>query len=457
MPQHPRSPEPGWPTGLTTRTTGPIQPNTAPPHAVTRPAPPPRHTGPAHPAQHSGAFPAQVSPHAVTRPVHPSPHAVTRPVPPANPHPGLVLAAATSVRHTQPRPVAPTPPPPAAPSTARRLQLPALRILCWQLAAISTVLAIGRPWPLATALGVSAALLALTAIRVRGRWLTTLLATRIRHTLRRRDHDLGAPEHDPAALLTLLAPATRARTATIGGVPAGLLSHPDELVVVLQPRAADSEFLRAAAAGALLPDPDPDMPEFGARLVVHTGPVRDRPPRTWLAVRALRDPDICRDEDLTTALANTVRRVLRRLTRAGLPADALSEEDLRAVLPALTHTGSGRGETREDWRFWRAGAVAQAGFRLAGFAELSTSDRGPLLERLLATAPGVAITVAVSTGEDREPTAVLRIAATNGAVVDAAAADLTYLGERLGVRLERLDGHHARALAATMPIGGNPL
>ncbi|MGW0521063.1 type VII secretion protein EccE [Crossiella sp. NPDC003009] len=319
------------------------------------------------------------------------------------------------------------------------------------------MLAIGRPWPLATALGVGAALLACTAIRVRGRWLTTLLATRLRHLLRRRAHDLGATEHDPATLLDLLAPASRIRTATIGGVAAGLLSHPDELVVVLRPRAADHEFLRAAAADALLPDPDPAMPEFGARLVLHTGPARDRPPRTWLAVRALRDPDVFRDEDLTTALANTVRRVLRRLTRAGLPADALAEEDLRAVLPALTHTGSGRGETREDWRFWRAGAVTQAGFRLAGYAQLSTVDRGPLLQRLLAAAPGVAITVAVTTGEDREPAAVLRIAATTGAVVDAAATDLTYLGERFGVRLERLDGQHARALAATMPIGGNPL
>ncbi|WHT18027.1 type VII secretion protein EccE [Crossiella sp. CA-258035] len=450
----PQEPAPGWPTGLTTRTATPANPprQPGPPAAAPRP-----HaaalTGPAYAPR-----PAQLPGHA--RPPHPTGPRVLAAAAPtaprvlaAAPLDPRVLAAATPAPH----PTRPTPPPAPPAPAPRRAAIPALRILCWQLAALTAVLAIGRPWPLATALGVGAALIACTAIRVRGRWLTTLMAIRLRHLLRRRAHDLGATEHDPAPLLDLLAPASRIRTATIGGVAAGLLSHPDELVVVLRPRAADHEFLRAAAADALLPDPDPAMPEFGARLVLHTGPARDRPPRTWLAVRALRDPDVFRDEDLTTALANTVRRVLRRLTRAGLPADALAEEDLRAVLPALTHTGSGRGETREDWRFWRAGAVTQAGFRLAGYAQLSTVDRGPLLQRLLAAAPGVAITVAVTTGEDREPTAVLRIAATTGAVVDAAATDLTYLGERFGVRLERLDGRHARALAATMPIGGNPL
>jgi type VII secretion protein EccE len=337
---------------------------------------------------------------------------------------------------------------PLARETVARKQLPMLRIVCWQLALVSGGLAVDRPWPVATALGVTgAALIGVSAVRSRGQWLSSRLARGAGYLLHRRHHDLENREQD--AVLAMFAPGASLGTSEIGGIATGLLSRPGEVVALLRPRSTTSEFVDAAASNSLLPEQDPTMPEFDGQLVLHAGPLRDRPPRAWYAVRVRRDVSTFHDDDLKTALANAVRRTLRRLARANLPADTLSEEDFQTTLAALTHAGSGRGAISEDWRFWRAGPVAQAGFRLTG---LPGTGHGPVFGRLLSAAPGTAITIGV-TGA----TTVLRIAATSDHAVDTAAGELRRLGTTFGLRLERLDGQHGFAVAATLPIGGNPL
>lgn len=299
--------------------------------------------------------------------------------------------------------------------------VPVIRAACGQLALVAGVLAAFTPWPVATALGVFAVvLLGVSAIRIRGRWLSTSLATRIRYLVRARRHDVG---HSATALLALLAPGARCTDAVI--------SQPGEVTIVLRPRADVAEFLTALTE-----------PGIGTRLVLHVSPGRREPVRAWLAVAAPRDAGSCTDEELVAVLANTVRRTLRTLARRGIVADQLSEEDVLDTLAALTHTASGRGAVTEQWRYWCTGPVVQSCFRLHGPVTQQ------ILHRLLAAAPTVAIT-ASSAG-------VLRIAALTPAATDAAATELTYLGDRLGVRLERLDGAHAPAVAATLPIGGTP-
>lgn len=312
-----------------------------------------------------------------------------------------------------------------------------LRFVSCQVALVTGALAVGRPWPVAAGLGTAAAvLLAASLTRVRGEWFSTTLATRLRHLLRRTTHDVGSPQHEPEALLGLLAPGASLRTADLGGTAAGLLSRQEELVVVLRPLTDSvADLLSFEAEGVV------------GQLVVHAGPVRDRRPRAWLAVRAHRDITVFDDETLSAMLANILRRHLKGT-------HPLSEKDIHAAVVALTHTGSGRGLLHESWAFWRAGSVIQAGFRLAGFDQLR-HDRWPLLEELLSAAPGVALTATVTTGA--HSVAVLRIAGTNQSAVNAAAAELAHIGGHRGVRLERLDGRHARAVAATLPIGGGSL
>jgi len=362
----------------------------------------------------------------------------------------LIVSAAVragGVRPTQTVEAAPRPAEfvPVTKETVARKRIPVLRIVCWQVALVTGGLAVDRPWPIATALGVTAAaLIGVSALRFRGQWLSSWLARGAGYLLHQRRHDVD----EQNALLAMFAPGATLGTSEIGGIPTGLLSRPGEVIALLRPRTTTSEFVDVAASNSLLPEQDPTTPEFDGQLVLHAGPQRDRPPRAWYAVRVRRDVSTFHDDELKTALTNAVRRTLRRLSRANLPADTLSEEDFQSTLAALAHTGSGRGAISEDWRFWRSGPVVQAGYRILG---LPGMGHGPVFGRLLSAAPGTAITIGV-TGS----TTVLRIAATSAHAVDTAAGELARLGTNFGLRLERLDGQHGFAVAATLPIGGNP-
>lgn len=306
-----------------------------------------------------------------------------------------------------------------------------LRFVGCQVALVTGVLTIGRSWPVAAGLGAAAAaLMMVSTARFRGDWLSSVLGARLGHSLRRRTHDVGSPAHEPEALLDLLAPGAQVGTGDLGG----LLSRPSELVVVLRP-APSADLLSFSSDGV------------AGQLVLHAGPARDRDPRVWLALRALRDTTVFDDRALAAMLSNISRRRFKGV-------EVLSHKDICSTVVALTHTGSGRGLLHESWAHWRAGSVVQSGFRLTGFAGLG-EHRWPLLRDLLDAAPGVALTTSVTTGPDTA--AVLRIAATSHTAVTTAAADLAHVCGPRGVRLDRLDGRHARAVAATLPIGGEPL
>ncbi|NUT99325.1 MAG: hypothetical protein HOY78_45700, partial [Saccharothrix sp.] len=106
---------------------------------------------------------------------------VGQPVPGAEAHRATVqaqLAAARSVPPPQlntPRAALAVELPPVAPAPRSRRALGPLRLpqlLCWQLAVVAVVAALGQPWPVFTAVVLAGlAVLVLTAVRWRGRWL----------------------------------------------------------------------------------------------------------------------------------------------------------------------------------------------------------------------------------------------------------------------------------------------
>ncbi|QFU91125.1 hypothetical protein [Amycolatopsis sp. YIM 10] len=346
--------------------------------------------------------------------------------------------------------------PPSPPARRRPLELPVLRIVCWQLALVLVVLAIGRPWPVLTSLLLAATgLLTWTAVRVRGRWLSDELMSRARLLTRRRTRNL--PDTGGAkALLSGLAPGAGVGTVELAGIPAGVISRVEELLAVLRPvDTAPAALARFALSGAPLADSGDAgviLPAVRAQLVLHRGPRRGEETRAWLAVRMLREPNFAEDGELLVALGNTVRKLHRKLRGAGMAAAALTEPEVLATLVGLSHTGPGRGAIREERRHWRAGPVAQVGIRVSGLGTRSLSARMDVLHRLLAAVPGVACTVAITVPEH---TGVLRLAATTDAAVDAAADRLLRMAVP-GVRLDRMDNQHALAVAASLPIGGNP-
>ncbi|NBH12342.1 hypothetical protein GTY80_55045, partial [Amycolatopsis sp. SID8362] len=239
----------------------------------------------------------------------------------------------------------------------------------------------------------AAVVVALTAVRVRGRWLSTWLVVGSDYALRDRARDLRGPAEAGRELLRLLSPEA---TGTAGDT-GFLLSRAAGITVVLQPKSAERDLTKAMPSPeSLLPPPHEPAEAVAAQVVHHAGIARDRPPRVWLALQALRTPDVQHDTDVQRALGNTVRRVLRRLRRDGLPAHGLTEPELLGTLASLAHVNAGRGQVREDWSHWYSGPIAQATFRLDGWADLPPAVAPQLLRWLPAKIPRAAVTVAVT-------------------------------------------------------------
>jgi type VII secretion protein EccE len=381
----------------------------------------------------------------------------------------VVSVAATAPTPTPIRVPPPTAPPvPAAPSEARRptalsrrktRRLAVGQIICWQGAILLIALSLRQPWPIAVAAGAGAtALVAPTAVRVRGRWLYELALLGCRFVFRARRHDLPKRDEAASSLLGLLLPGSTVRTVETGQGPIMAISHRYGVAAVIQPRTVTTTPIASLPApAALLPDSDGVPYRFGVQSVFHAGARPGAPAGVWLAVHVVRTVQAPTDEELTLALRNGLRRVRRALGRAGVATEPLPEDAALAAVARLAHITGGRNELRESWRFWRTGTVSQACFTLAGWDRLAEPDTRRLVDELLTRTPGVAVTVTLTafTGPSGVRTdALLRLAAITEAAVDAAAKDMSPLLSSTGVHLTRLDGAHLSRVAASLPIGG---
>ncbi|MER7274630.1 hypothetical protein ABT369_09255 [Dactylosporangium sp. NPDC000244] len=393
------------------------------------------------------------------------------------------------------RPPRPGPVPPPRRPVRRSAGTPlgrvsVLQVVCWYLVLVAVALAWHERWPAVVGVALAAVVvLGLTAVRHRDRWGYEWLHIAVRYHLRDRAWDLPGAGATGGALLRRLAPEVTA--VADGDHAVHMLSRAEGVTAVLQ---AAGRNLTAAmpAAAALLPARE--GPEaFAVQVIHHAGLNRAQPPRIWVAVQALRTAERYRDAELSRALGNTVRRVQRRLRRDGLAAKALAEHEALGTIAALAHVNAGRGSVREHWRGWRTGPVEQAVFRLGDWDRLPPAAAAQLLGRLLTAAPEAAVTVAVTARRapagtmpvgrvpvgsvpagtepvgsvrsgsvpvgtvpgERMPvgSATLRIAATSCAALERAEAELARLVREGGAGIERLDGRHARGVAATLPLG----
>jgi hypothetical protein len=306
-------------------------------------------------------------------------------------------------------------PPPADPASRK---LPAARIAVWQAALVVGFAGIGRGTAATVAAAVTAVLvLALSAVRIRGEWLSAVGAGRLSFVLRRRTRDGD------------WLPLPRGSVITPDGVIAGA----DGLTVVTRTVRMEVPHLEADAGG----------PELDLQFVAHLGP-GEQQPLGWLAITARRSPDTGSDQALRVALDNALRRLRKAERAAGRPGGyaALGAADLRPALMELAHAGV----SRESWHHWRSGSTTQISLR-------ARTTRPDALLGLLREARGAAVTFAMRTRAGNE--GVLRIAARSDDAAERAVARLIALGTPLGVRLDRLDGRHGPAVLASLPIGGS--
>ncbi|WP_433165217.1 hypothetical protein [Kribbella sp. CA-247076] len=331
------------------------------------------------------------------------------------------------------------------------------QIVCWQLAVVAVgAAATGSRTVLVLTSLAAVSLVALTAVRLRGLWLYRWLGVLLGFLVRRRRIDLG----DEVALNLVGAFLGRTRTdrLVVREQPYGVLSRPAGVSAALR-LGPDAQHDVLPRLGSLADAADEQPVEIAVQLVVHTGVKPNQPPRAWLAVAAGRTPDVATDPQLTQVLANTVRRLVRRFDREEVEYLPLDESDVLASLGALAHANAGRGQLHERWSTWSCGPVRQLCVRLTGSASLPAATLRTLAGTLLGTATGAAQTIAVTvTASADHPAphrhdAVLRLAASHPATLDAAYSVLTTLARSYGVEPERLDGRHATGVAATLPLG----
>lgn len=331
------------------------------------------------------------------------------------------------------------------------------QIVCWQLAVVAVGAATGGTRTALILTSIAAlSLVLLTAVRIRGLWLYRWVGVLLVFLVRRRRIDLG----DDVAIN--LVSACFGRTSTdeviVREQPYGLLSRPAGASVALR-LGPDAQHDLLPRIGSLADAADEQPVGVGVQLILHTGVRQNQPPRAWIAVAAERTPDIATDDQLSQVLANTVRRLVRRFDREQVECMPLDGSDVLASIGALAHANAGRGRIQERWSTWSCGPVQQLCVRLAGSASLPPATVRALIGTLLGTGTGAAQTIAVTvTASADHPApirhdAVLRLAASHPATLDAAYSVLTTLARSFGVEPERLDGRHATGVAATLPLG----
>ncbi|TWD81306.1 hypothetical protein FB561_2418 [Kribbella amoyensis] len=356
-------------------------------------------------------------------------------------------------------PTAPTPShdKPTLPERAIRVG----QVIAWQVAVvlIGAASAGSRLVFVLTTLGALTVIL-LTALRVRGLWLYRWIGIFLLFLFRRHRFELGGST--ALDLVGVFRGRTSVDSIVVRDHPYGLLSRPDVVNVVIRV-GADAQYEILPRLVAVTEAADEQPVAVSVQLVLHRGTKHDRSPRSWIAVAARRTPDFATDEQLGPILANTVRRLVRKLDRDQLGQMPLDIDDTLASLSALAHVNAGRGQLRERWGSWAAGPIQQVCLRMAGYSALPRPAAQALVDALLGTATGcahtLAVTVTAAADTDRTTTgpvqhdAVLRVAGAHPATLDAAVSVLTTLARSFGVEPERLDGRHPAGVAATLPLG----
>ncbi|MFB9322191.1 type VII secretion protein EccE [Cryptosporangium minutisporangium] len=339
----------------------------------------------------------------------------------------------------------------------------------------------------------AAAVLAVTATRVQGRWTYEWIGLVTRYSVRRRRWS-AAPGPDPA-ILTAVSPGARigqiepdARAGRLDAdaeEPIGVVTHEAGLTAVLAIEPTTDRSVPLPAPLALLPMAEAGESPITAQALVEVVPaplgtlagtsveqsyrgLHGRPPPArrhgWIALQAVRVPDRSDSDvqELGTALTSALRRTRRRLTKAGLATRVLDRNELADTIdelgsdqPDAEYGAAPSGAMAEEWAHWRTPSSAQATLSVVGWPDLSDPVAASAFDRL-PDAAGVPTVLALGVRRaDRgvEVQAVIRLTAATRADVDRAVASVRASAASAGLRLRRLDGEQVHGLAATLPLG----
>ena len=186
---------------------------------------------------------------------------------------------------------------------------------------------------------------------------------------------------------------------------------------------------------------------------------------TWVTVRldARRCPSAVRERGggvagAHRALLGAVSRVQGTLDLAGLNTRVLSGDGLlrAAVSSAELAATVGRAdqvELTEHWSGVRSGGIEHASYGIMGWPHDAGRLDALASIRALSTTVSLALTPGAEDGKVGLR-GVVRVSARTPAELVAADARIGALGTTSEIRLARLNGQQAAALAMTLPVGG---
>jgi ESX secretion system protein EccE len=352
------------------------------------------------------------------------------------------------------------------------------RLVCWELAVLTLLAVLDARWPVRIGAAVSVVVLvATTVIRTRGRLLSEWLGRAVRFLLRARVAGLRPGEDAGPDLVRHLGRHVQVDTVDVDGVAVALVRRPEGVAAVLEVLEpspdADGSYPDVLSPESFLPAPDVDGPPFAVHVLMHTtppdtsGPARpDRPEhRIWVTMQVMRTADLGDDETLRAALANGVHRLVRRLGRDDVAARALDREETLALIRSmalLDHDDTEPIRVHERWNRWHAGTAAHACFRV-GWSNADLVSRR-LAVRRLQCIPSRSTTIAITArhrpgrgepGGDRH--AIVRICEDDLRRLENSAGLLAFALDDISypMDLERLDGSHQPAVAASLPLGAH--
>jgi type VII secretion protein EccE len=353
------------------------------------------------------------------------------------------------------------------------------QLLATQVAAVAVLLgALNGTIALAVAVAFAIVVLALTWLRMRGRWGFEWLGTAMRYG--RRPHTVP-PDAGPTGLLGLVAAGSHIELAELGGDQAAIVVDSHGVTAVLElgdPAGLLVEDLPLLPPpSALLPAAAAEHPPVRIQLLLTGVPApavragSGTPANSYrqltdgrllghsralLAVRVLR-AEGWTELDLRRALSGLIRKLPRRL--GAVPARPLGEAAAVRVISEIAHD-DGRSGTHESWSGVRIGGLSQATYRVDRWPDMRIGTSRRLVSRMLAL-PAAATTVALTAGPRPEagdgPAAVdftVRVAAADPAGLALAAQALRKLLAAERAHARRLDGEHSDGLIATLPLGG---
>ncbi|MEH1017352.1 type VII secretion protein EccE [Micromonospora sp. CPCC 206060] len=328
------------------------------------------------------------------------------------------------------------------------------RLVLWQSAVLGAVAA-GGPFGVVggTLTGAAAVVVLGTGVRWRGRWLSDWVV--VRHRFRRR-----ARQALPAL------PDLRTHTdADRAGNRVGLAGDGRSWSALL--RAEPDGDLDDLLRRLLSRYDDPDLPLAGAQLVDWVSPGTGNAAR-WIAIRF--DPEMAaravqaRGGGRTGAVraaGTAALRLAAELRAAGHQVTALDGGQLRDAWATVLGVDSRRADDpgTETWHHWSLGMLHQVCYRPRRAAR-NLTEVATLLRRH-AAAPALVSAVSVRWDRQRRggtrSTALIRLGVPAGPARAAVAEAVRQATAGFERDLVPLDGAHAEAAWATLPLAGLPV